>query len=68
MAWSNNTKALIDLRDEDARTVRLRQDTLCSNGGCEAWFDTLQLPKLRCLRQQPKVCVLVFIVLTSGTL
>ena len=35
MAWfpSDNTKALIELRDEDARTVPLPQETLCSNGG-----------------------------------
>ena len=28
-----NTKALIDMRDDDARTVRLRQETLRNDGG-----------------------------------
>ena len=32
---ANYTKALINLRDEDARTVHLRQETFCSNGGYE---------------------------------
>ena len=35
MVWfpSDNTKALIKLRGEDARTVPSRQETLCSKGG-----------------------------------
>ena len=31
-----NTKAPIDLRDEDAHTVRYLHDTLCNNGGYKA--------------------------------
>ena len=27
-----NTQALIDMRNNDARTVRLRKETLCNNG------------------------------------
>ena len=41
---ANNRKALIDLHDEDTCTVHLRQETLCSNGGYEALFGTLQHP------------------------
>ena len=38
---ANNKKALIDLGDEDVRTICLRQQTLCSNVGYEAWFNNI---------------------------
>ena len=38
-----NTQALIIMCDDDARTVRLRKDTLCNNGENEAWFGNLKL-------------------------
>ena len=47
---ANNTNSLIDLRDEDARTVLFRQKTLCYNNGNEAWFGALKHPLLRGFR------------------
>ena len=38
-----NTQALIDMRDNDARTVRLGKETLCNNGENKAWFGNLKL-------------------------
>ena len=40
-----NTQALIDMRDNDARTVRLWKETLCNNGENKACFGNW----LRCL-------------------
>ena len=44
-----NTRALIIMRDDDARTVRLWKETLCNNGESEAWFGNFKLQLLRCL-------------------
>ena len=38
-----NTQALIFMRDDDARTVRLWKETLCNNGENEAWFGNFKL-------------------------
>ena len=38
-----NTQALIIMRDDDARTVRLWKETLCNNGENEAWFVNFKL-------------------------
>ena len=61
-------KGPIHLRDEDARTVRLRHDTLCSNGGYEAWFAPCNTHNFVVYGQKHKVWVLVFLVRTSVTL
>ena len=47
-------ETVINLRDEDARTVRLGQGTLCCNVGYETWLGTLKLPYLRCLSPSVK--------------
>ena len=38
-----NTQALIDMRNNDARTVRLWKETLCSNGENKAWSVNFKL-------------------------
>ena len=38
-----NTQALIDMRDDDASTVRLWKETLCNNSENEAWFGNFEL-------------------------
>ena len=38
-----NTQVLIDMHDNDARTVRLWKETLCSNGKNKAWFGNFKL-------------------------
>ena len=38
-----NTQALIDMRDNDARSVRLWKETLCNNGENQAWFVNFKL-------------------------
>ena len=38
-----NTQALIDMRDEDARTVCLWKETLFNNGENEAWLGKFKL-------------------------
>ena len=38
-----NTQALIIVRDDDARTVRLWKETLCNNGENAAWFGNFKL-------------------------
>ena len=38
-----NIQALIIMRDDDARTVRLWKETLCNNGENEAWFSNFKL-------------------------
>ena len=38
-----NTQALIIMRDDDARTVRLWKETLFNNGENEAWFGNFKL-------------------------
>ena len=38
-----NTQALIDMRDNDAGTVRLWNETLCNNGKNKAWFGNFKL-------------------------
>ena len=43
MAWFPISLALIDMRHEDARAIRLHQETVCNNGGYEAWFGNLKL-------------------------
>ena len=48
MAWFyhfsiKNTQALTDMRDDDARTVRLWKETLCNNGENDAWFGNFKL-------------------------
>ena len=47
-----NIQALIIMRDDDARTVRLWKETLCNNGENEAWFGNFKLKKLRCLSSE----------------
>ena len=44
-----NAQALIIMRDDDARTVRLWKESLCNNGENEAWFGNFKLQYLRCL-------------------
>ena len=34
---------LIDMRDNDACTVRLQKETLCNNGENKAWFGNYKL-------------------------
>ena len=41
--YVKNTKALIIMRGDDARTVRLWKETLCNNGDNKAWFDNFKL-------------------------
>ena len=62
-----NTQALIIMRDDDARTVRLWKETLCNNGENEAWFGNLNSNNSVVYGQKHKVWVLVFLVRTSGT-
>ena len=38
-----NTQALIIMRDDDARSVRLWKEALCNNGENEAWFGNFKL-------------------------
>ena len=38
-----NTHALIGMRDNDARTVRLWKEMLCNNGKNKAWFGNFKL-------------------------
>ena len=38
-----NTQALIDIRDNDARTVCLWKETLCSNDENKAWFGNFKI-------------------------
>ena len=38
-----NTQALIDMRGNDARTVRLRKEMLCNNGENKAWFGNFKV-------------------------
>ena len=38
-----NIQALIIMRDDDVRTVRLWKETLCNNGEKEAWFGKFKL-------------------------
>ena len=41
---ASNAKALIDIPDADACTVRLRQEMLCNNGGYACtWFGHFKL-------------------------
>ena len=49
MVWFPDSLLNIDMRDDDARTVRLHQETFCNIGGNEAWFDNFKLQYLRCL-------------------
>ena len=37
------TQALIDMRDNDARTVRLWKEMLCNTGENKAWFGNFKL-------------------------
>ena len=47
MAWFPASllkhKALISMRDDSARTVRLWKETLCNDCENEAWFDNFEL-------------------------
>ena len=47
MAWFLasllKTQALIDMRYNDAPTVRLGKETLCNNGENNAWFGNFKL-------------------------
>ena len=38
-----STQALIDMRDNDARTIRLWKETLCNNGENKVWFGNFKL-------------------------
>ena len=58
-----NTQALISMRDNDVRTVRLWKETLCNNGENKA----LNSNNSFVYGQRHKVWVLVFLVRTSGT-
>ena len=51
---------LIDMHEDDARTVCLRQETLCNKGGNEAWFGHLNSNNFVVCGQKHKVWVLVF--------
>ena len=55
------------MRNGNARTVRSRQDKFYSNGGHEACFLPFSTPNNFVVHgQKHKVCVLVFLVRTSG--
>ena len=48
MAWLpasllKNTQAFIDMRDNDAPTVRYWKEMICNNGVIKAWFGNLKL-------------------------
>ena len=62
-----NTQALIDMRDNDARTVRLWKETLCNNGENRHGLATLNSNNSVVYDQKHKVWVLDFLVRTSGT-
>ena len=56
------------MRNADARTVRLRQETFNSNGGHDALFGYFKLQITSFVYgQKHKVLVLVFLVRTRGT-